>query len=75
MSEQNNQQSEVAAAKAEAEQNVVDRVESWHEGAEKETLREELAEGMDEAGVHKSDEEVDQIADDIREETTGSDQR
>lgn len=80
MSETNSQQpdassQETAAAKEEAAQHVKDRVESWHEGAEKETLREELSEGMDEAGVDVSDREVDDLAEEIRDETTGSDPR
>jgi hypothetical protein len=55
-------QSEVQEAKQEAAENVVERVESWQDGAEQETVREELAEGMERAGVEVDDAQLDETA-------------
>lgn len=56
---------EVQEAKQEAAEHVVDRVESWQDGAEKETVREELAEGMDRAGVEVDDSQLEDTAEQI----------
>lgn len=62
------QPAEQGDAKQEAAEHVVERVESWHEGAETDTLREELADGMDQAGVETSGEELDRMAEEIHDE-------
>lgn len=59
--------SEVQEAKREAAEHVVERVESWQEGAEESTVREELADGMDQAGVDVDDEQLDETARQIHE--------
>ena len=56
---------EVTQAKQEAADNVVERVESWHEGAEPQTVREELDKGFDESGVQVDEEQVEHMARDI----------
>lgn len=66
MSDQSQQDStEVQDAKQEAAENVVERVESWQEGAQPETVKEELAEGMSEAGVEVDDSDLDRAAQQI----------
>jgi signal transduction histidine kinase len=67
MSEQPNTpgSDEVAAARQEAADYVVERVESWHEGAEPETVRENLADGMSQAQVPVQADELDRMARDI----------
>ena len=54
---------EVQAAKDEAVDNVVERVESWQEGAEEQTVAQELREGFDVAEA-----DVDQLAEQIHED-------
>ncbi len=65
---------EVSEAKQEAADYVVERVESWQDGAEKDTVREELAEGMERAGVQVDDAQLEETAEQIhkqgRAETT-----
>ncbi|MFC6420912.1 hypothetical protein [Ornithinimicrobium tianjinense] len=56
---------EEADARQQAAEYVVERVESWDEGAEPETVREDLEEGMAEAEVDVPEEELDRMADDI----------
>ncbi len=56
---------EVQQAKQEAAENVVERVESWQDGAEEQTVREELAEGMQRAGVEVDDAQLDETAEQI----------
>jgi hypothetical protein len=56
---------EVQQAKQEAAANVVERVESWQDGAEKDTVREELAEGMEQAGVEVDGAQLDETAEQI----------
>lgn len=60
--------SEVQAAKEEAVDNVVERVESWQEGAEEQTVAQELREGFDEAGVDVAEGDVDRLAEQIHED-------
>lgn len=62
---------EVEAAKQEAADHVVERVESWQDGAEEQTVREELQEGMRRAEVEVSDEELDRVAEKIHDEGRG----
>lgn len=61
---------EIIQAKQEAADTVVGRVASWHEGAEPQTLREELAEGFEESGVHVDREQIDDLARDIHDPDT-----
>ena len=65
MSEQQHNGSEVDDAKQEAAEHVVERVESWDEGAEPSTVRQDLEEGMAEAQVEVDDADLDRMADDI----------
>ncbi|WP_256842175.1 hypothetical protein [Ornithinimicrobium cryptoxanthini] len=59
---------EVSDARQEAAENVVERVESWDEGAEPATVRENLEEGMEEAGVQVEDAELDRMSEDIHDD-------
>ena len=54
-------------AEAEAQQAVVDRVLSWHEGAPVETVREELRKAATEVGVEVEDSWLDEKAREISE--------
>lgn len=54
-------------AEAEAQQAVVDRVLSWHEGAPVETVREELRKAAAEVGVEVDDRWLDEKAREISE--------
>ena len=58
-------QAEVQQAKQEAAENVVERVESWQDGAEEATVREELEEGMQRAGVDVDEAQLDETAEQI----------
>ena len=62
---QHDENPEVQQAKQEAADHVVERVESWQDGAEQETVREELADGMEQAGVEVDDTELDRTAEQI----------
>lgn len=69
MSEQQNRPgSEEADARQEAAEHVVDRVESWDEGAQPETVRKDLQEGMAEAQVDVDEGQLDRMAEDIHDE-------
>lgn len=67
MSEQHAEGSaaEVDAARQEAAEHVVDRVESWDEGARPETVKDDLREGMSQAGVEVDDADLDRMAGEI----------
>lgn len=52
----------------EAAQHVADSVESWQHGAEESTVREELDEGLADAGVDVPDPEKDELVDQIRDD-------
>lgn len=58
-------ESEVQEAKQEAADYVVERVESWQDGAEQATVKEELAEGMEQAGVEVDDAQLEETAEQI----------
>lgn len=60
--------SEEAEARQQAAEYVVERVESWDEGARPQTVREDLQEGMAEAQVEVQDEDLDRMAMDIHEQ-------
>ena len=60
--------SEEEAAKAEAAEYVVDRVESWDEGAEPETVEADLRKGFDQAGVEVDDRTIGDMAQHIHDE-------
>lgn len=55
-------QSNTRGAEAEAQQAVVDRVLSWHEGAPVETVREHLQKAAGEVGVDVDDAWLDEKA-------------
>lgn len=52
----------------EAAQHVADSVESWQHGAEEATVREELDEGLADAGVDVPGQEKEQLVDQIRDD-------
>lgn len=52
----------------EAAQHVADSVESWQHGAEESTVREELDEGLADAGVDVPGEEKEDLVDQIRDD-------
>ncbi|WP_134773083.1 hypothetical protein [Ornithinimicrobium flavum] len=56
---------EVDAARQEAAEHVVERVESWDEGARPETVKDDLREGMSQAGVEVDDANLDRMAGEI----------
>ena len=58
-------ESDAEGAEAEAQQAVVDRVLSWQEGADPETVRTELRKAVDEAGLDVDDAWLDQKAQEI----------
>jgi hypothetical protein len=55
-------ESDAEGAEAEAQQAVVDRVLSWQEGADVDTVREELRKAADEAGIEVDDAWLDENA-------------
>lgn len=55
---------------AEAAQHVADSVESWEYSAEEDTVRGQLDEGLDEAGVDVPEEEKDKLVDQIKDDET-----
>ncbi|WP_122260709.1 hypothetical protein [Ornithinimicrobium cerasi] len=59
---------EVADARQEAAEHVVERVESWDEGAEPGTIRKDLEEGMAQAQVEVGDAELDRMAEEIHDD-------
>lgn len=67
-SQSDQDRAEVADARQEAAEHVVERVESWDEGAEPGTVRRDLEEGMAQAGVSVDDAELDRMAEDIHDE-------
>lgn len=60
--------SEESEARQEAAEYVVDRVESWDEGAQPETIRQDLEEGMAQAQVDVDEADLDQMATDIHDQ-------
>lgn len=68
-------QAGVDDAKVEALQAVVDRLASWQDGAEEKTLREELDEGLDEAGIDVDEDVRERIVTHIREDASHIDAR
>lgn len=56
---------EADEAATEAAQNVVDEVTTWEYSAEKETIEEQLDDGLDEAGVQVDEAERDRLVDEI----------
>ena len=50
----------------EAAQHVADSAESWEHGAEKSTIRDHLDDGLAQAGVEVSEEEKEQLVEDIK---------
>jgi hypothetical protein len=60
-------ESSATGAEAEAQQAVVDRVLSWHEGAPAETVREHLQKAAQEVGVDVDDSWLDEKARQISE--------
>jgi hypothetical protein len=60
--------SEESDARQEAAEHVVDRVESWDEGARPETVREDLEEGMAEAQVDVPEGDLDRMAQEIHDD-------
>ena len=75
MSEETVDQPDVVEAKVAALQAVVDRLASWQDGAEEKTLREELDEGLDEAGIDVTDDVRERIIEHLREDASHVDAR
>ncbi|MCH8611928.1 hypothetical protein [Arsenicicoccus dermatophilus] len=61
---------ETQVAKDEAVDAVVERVGSWQDGAEKDTVAEELRKGFDEAEVAVPETDVDRLAEQIHADGT-----
>lgn len=59
---------EASDARQEAAEHVVDRVGSWDEGAEPDTVREDLRDGMEQAGVEVDRAELDRMSEEIHDE-------
>lgn len=62
------QESEGQDEAAEAAQRVADSVESWESTAEESTVRRELDEGLDDAGVEVPDGERKRLVEEIKDE-------
>jgi hypothetical protein len=75
MTDETVDQPDVDEAKVAALQAVVDRLASWQDGAEEKTLREELDEGLDEAGIDVSEDVRERIVAHIREDAAHVDAR
>ena len=75
MTEESVDQHEVDEAKVAALQAVVDRLASWQDGATEKTLREELDEGLDEAGIDVGDDVRERIVAHLREDASHIDAR
>lgn len=75
MTDETVDQPDVDDAKVEALQAVVDRLASWQDGAEEKTLRQELDEGLDEAGIDVSDDVRERIVEHIRQDASHVDAR
>ena len=67
MTDETADQTAVDEAKVAALQGVVDRLASWQDGAEEKTLREELDEGLQEAGIDVDDDVRGRIVEHLRE--------
>ena len=75
MTDETVDQSDVDEAKVAALQGVVDRLASWQDGAEEKTLREELDEGLEEAGIDVGDDVRERIVAHLREDAEHVDAR
>ena len=75
MTEETVDQPDVDEAKIAALQAVVDRLASWQDGATEKTLREELDEGLDEAGIDVTDDVRERIVEHIRSDASHVDAR
>lgn len=60
--------SEESDARQQAAEYVVDRVQSWDEGAQPETIRQDLEEGMAQAQVDVDEGDLDQMAKEIHDQ-------
>jgi hypothetical protein len=75
MTDETAAQPDVDEAKVAALQGVVDRLASWQDGAEEKTLREELDEGLDEAGIDVADDVRERIVEHLRGDASHVDAR
>ena len=75
MTEETADQTDVDEAKVAALQGVVDRLASWQDGAEEKTLREELDDGLKEAGIDVDDDVRERIVTYLREDAGHVDAR
>ena len=75
MTEETVDQPDVDEAKVAALQAVVDRLASWQDGATEKTLREELDEGLGEAGIDVTDDVRERIVEHIRSDAAHVDAR
>lgn len=75
MTDETVDQPDVDEAKVAALQAVVDRLASWQDGAEEKTVRQELDEGLDEAGIDVDDDVRERIVEHLREDASHVDAR
>jgi hypothetical protein len=75
MTDETVDQPNVDEAKVAALQAVVDRLASWQDGAEEKTLRQELDEGLDEAGIDVEEDVRERIVEHLREDASHVDAR
>lgn len=75
MTDETVDRSDVDEAKVAALQGVVDRLASWQDGAEEKTLRQELDEGLDEAGIDVEDGVRERIVEHLRSDASHIDAR
>lgn len=75
MTDETVDQPDVDDAKVTALQAVVDRLASWQDGAEEKTLRQELDEGLDEAGIDVTDDVRERIVEHLRQDAAHVDAR
>ena len=75
MTDETVHQPDVDEAKVAALQGVVDRLASWQDGAEEKTLRQELDEGLAEAGIDVADDVRERIIEHLRQDAAHVDAR
>lgn len=75
MTDETVDQPDVDEAKVAALQAVVDRLASWQDGATERTLREELDQGLDEAGIEVDEDVRERIVEHLRQDAAHVDAR
>lgn len=75
MTDETVDQPEADEAKVAALQAVVDRLASWQDGADEKTVRKELDEGLDEAGIDVTDDVRERIVQHLQSDASHIDAR